>query len=262
MFAIRTKDPKSVVHSLAKGLRVLEAFSAREPELTLSDVARRAGLDNGTAHRMLNTLVLLGYLRRDVDGRRFRLATKVLDLGFNAIARTELRDATRPVLRHLVGEVNEAAALSVLEDGEVIYLERVQAGLVRLGVDLRVGSRMPAYCMSPGRAMLAFLPPAEQRRMLGLRERQKLTPNTVTDLKGLTEALARARRAGYAVVQQETTLGVRALAAPVLDVDDYPMAAISVVAPVMRHTLDEFVSRAAEPVIAAAREVSKIMHVH
>lgn len=262
MFAIRTNEAKSVVRSLAKGLRVLEAFSAQESELTLAEVARRAGLDNGTAFRMLNTLELLGYLRRVSDSRRFRLSTKVLDLGFSALARAELRAAARPILRALVGEVNEAAALSVLEDGEVIYLERVQAGLVRLGVDVRVGSRMPAYCMSPGRAMLAFLPPAQQKKMLGLRERQRLTPNTIVELKPLADALARVRRAGYALVQQETTLGVRALAVPVLDVDGHPIAAISVVAPMMRHTQQEFIARAVGPVTAAARELAKIMHVH
>ena len=87
MFAIRTSDAKSVVRSLAKGLRVLEVFTAQEAELTLSEVARRAGMDNGTAFRMLNTLELLGYLRRDAEGRHFRLSTKVLDLGFNALAR-------------------------------------------------------------------------------------------------------------------------------------------------------------------------------
>lgn len=251
-------DPKNLVLSLAKGFRVLEAFTAAEPEPTLAEVARRAGLDNATAFRMLNTLVRLGYVRREGD-RRFRLGYKVLDLGFNAIARTELRDAARPILRQLVGEVNEAAALSVLEDGDVMYLERVQAGIVRLGVDIRVGSRMPAYCVSPGRAILAFLPRSEQQRVLALRERVKLTPKTVCDLRGLGELLARARRNGYAIMDQETSLGLRALAAPVLDVDGHPIAAVSVVAPAMRHALPEFIALAADPVRAAAAEVAKVM---
>jgi IclR family pca regulon transcriptional regulator len=252
-------DAKNLVLSLAKGFRVLEAFSAAEPELPLAEVARRAALDNATAFRMLNTLVLLGYVRHDAEGRRFRLGYKVLDLGFHAIARTELRDAARPVLRQLVGQVNEAAALSVLEDGDVMYLERVQAGVVRLGVDVRVGSRLPAYCASPGRAILAFLPKDEQARVLALRERAKLTPNTITDLRGLRELLARARRNGYAIMDQETSLGLRALAAPVLDADGHPIAAVSVVAPAMRHSLQEFIGLAAAPVKSAAAEVARIM---
>jgi IclR family pca regulon transcriptional regulator len=247
------------VLSLAKGFRVLEAFSAADPELSLAEVARRAALDNATAFRMLNTLVMLGYVRRDAEGRRFRLGYKVLDLGFNAIARTELRDAARPVLRQLVGKVNEAAALSVIEEGDVIYVERVQAGIVRLGVDIRVGSRMPAYCVSPGRAILAFLPKEEQARVLALRERVKLTLNTVTDLRGLGELLAKARKNGYAIMDQETSLGLRALAAPVLDADGHPIAAVSVVAPSMRHSLQEFIALAAAPAKSAAAEVARIM---
>ena len=248
-------DSKNLVLSLAKGFRVLEAFSAAEPELGLAEIARRAELDNATAFRMLNTLVML----RDEEGRRYRLGYKVLDLGFNAIARAELRDAARPVLRQLVGKVNEAAALSVLEEGDVIYLERVQAGIVRLGVDIRVGSRMPAYCVSPGRAILAYLPKDEQARVLALRERVKLTPNTISDLRGLGELLTRARKNGYATMDQETSLGLRALAAPVLDADGEPLAAVSVVAPAMRHSLQEFIGLAAAPARAAAAEIAKIL---
>lgn len=99
-------NPKNLVQSLAKGMRVLEAFTDREPELGLAEVARRAGLDNATAFRMLNTLVTLGYVRRQGNGRLFRLSLKVLDLGFNAIAHSDLRDIARPVLRTLVGAVN------------------------------------------------------------------------------------------------------------------------------------------------------------
>lgn len=151
-------NPKNVVQSLAKGFRVLQTFTASDSELTLAEVARRAELDNATAFRILNTLVMLGYVERTAHGRSFRLSLKVLDLGFNAIARMELRDRVRPVLRSLVGEVNEAASVAVLDGAEVVYIERVQAGMVRLGVDVRVGSRIPAYCSAVGLAILAYLP--------------------------------------------------------------------------------------------------------
>jgi len=137
-------NPKNVVQSLAKGFRVLQAFTAGESELALAEVARRAQMDNATAFRLLNTLVMLGYVERAPGARTFRLTLKVLDLGFNAIGRMELRDRVRPVLRSLVGEVNEAASVAVLDGADVVYVERVQAGLVRLGVDVRVGSRIPA----------------------------------------------------------------------------------------------------------------------
>src|ERR1700722_9736311 len=92
-------DPqKNTVQSLAKGFRVMEAFTSQEPELTIAEVARRADMDNATAFRLLNTLVEIGYVSRIPDTRKFRLALKVLDLGFNAIARSDLRTCARPIL--------------------------------------------------------------------------------------------------------------------------------------------------------------------
>jgi len=252
-------NPKNVVQSLAKGFRVLEAFGPAEPELTLAEVARRAGLDNATAFRLLNTLVMLGYVARAPGGRAFRLSLKVLELGFNAIARMELRESVRPVLRSLVGEVNEAASVAVLDGPEVVYIERVQAGMVRLGVDVRVGSRIPAYCSAVGLAILAYLPRAEQARILGLGPRVKLTPRTVTDTKDILARLARVQKQGYVVVDQEVTSGLRALSAPVLDVDGHPIAAVSVVAPVLRMPLEAFLKLAVAPVQEAARTISKAM---
>ncbi len=99
-------NDKNTVASLAKGFRILEAFSARQPELTLAEVARKAGVDNATAFRFLNTLVQTGYVERVPDAKLFRLTTKVLDLGFNAIAHSDLRTQARPILRSLVGAIN------------------------------------------------------------------------------------------------------------------------------------------------------------
>jgi IclR family pca regulon transcriptional regulator len=252
-------NPKNIVQSLAKGFRVLEAFSSTMPELTLAEVARRADLDNATAFRLLNTLVMLGYVARVPGTRDFRLTLKCLDLGFNSIARMDLRERVRPVLRSLVGEVNEAASVGVLDGADVVYIERVQAGLVRLGVDVRVGSRIPAYCSALGLAILAYLPGGEQARVLHLKPRVKLTPRTVNDLKDIQARLARVRRAGYVVVDQEITSGLRALAAPVLDPDGQVIAAVSVVAPSMRMPLERFLKVAVGPVQEAARTISKAM---
>ena len=125
-------NPKNLVQSLTKGLHVLETFTATETEFTLSEIASRTGLDPGTAFRMIHTLVSLGYLQKVENTRMFRLSLKVLDLGFNAIASTDLRTIARPILRSLVGDVIEAASLAALDGAEMVYLERVHAGLARL----------------------------------------------------------------------------------------------------------------------------------
>jgi IclR family pca regulon transcriptional regulator len=252
-------NPKNRVQSLAKGLHVLETFTATETEFTLSEIASRAGLDPGTAFRMIHTLVSLGYLQKVENTRMFRLSLKVLDLGFNAIARTDLRTIARPILRSLVADVIEAASLAVLDGAEMVYLERVHAGLARLGVDVRIGTRLPAYYTAMGLAVLAFLPRKTVLRVLNMRERVKLTPATPVTIAEITQCLERIRRQGYAVADPEVIVGLRVLAAPVLDADGQSVAAISVAAPSMNINLKKFVEKTATPVMQAAAELEKVL---
>ncbi len=250
---------KNVVHSLAKGMRVLEAFTADQPELILADVARRAGLDNATTFRLLNTFVLLGYVEKAPGTRAFRLTLKCLDLGFNAIARADMRALARPVLRTLVGEVNEAASVGVLEGADVLYIERIQAGLTRLGVEVRVGTRVPVYSTAIGHAIAGFLPREAQIRILRQRPPVKLTENTPTDPDMLLARFDQVRARGYALSDGETVAGLRVLSAPVLDPDHMPLAGLSVAAPGFRMPLAEFEQATAGPVMAAARALGRAL---
>jgi IclR family transcriptional regulator, pca regulon regulatory protein len=250
-------DPRSVVNSLSKGLRVLEAFTAERTEMTLSEVARAADIDPGTAFRMLNTLVMLGYVARVPSGRRFRLTLKVIDLGFHAIGRSDLRELARPILRSLVGEISEAASVGVLDGADILYVERVRAGLTRLGVDIRIGTNIPAVSGVIGHAILGYLPPAELKRVLAIEPRRgelAINPMSRTEL---LRTLAKVRRHGYAIQDSMFGNGLRILAAPVLDVDLYPVAAVSVAAPAVRLSLDEFRARALGPVRAAAADIAR-----
>lgn len=256
----RKAPDKNVVHSLAKGFRVLEAFTSDTPELVLAEVARRAGIDNATAFRLLNTLAMLGYVGKVPGTRAFRLTLKCLDLGFNAIAHADLRTLARPILRNLVGEVNEAASIGVLEGADVVYVERIQAGMTRLGVEIRIGARVPVYSTAIGRAILAFLPRETQIHTLNARPRVKLTEHTPTDLDTLLARLEQVRVRGYALSDQETVSGLRVLSAPVLDLDGAPVAGLSVAAPALRMSLTEFEQAASGPVVAAAQALARALH--
>jgi IclR family transcriptional regulator, pca regulon regulatory protein len=247
---------KSTVQSLAKGMRVLEAFRSEQPEMTLAEVARAAGLDNGTAFRFLNTLVMLGYLEKP-EGKRFRLSLKCLDLGFHAIGRTSLRDLARPMLRTLIGGDIEAASLAVLDGNEIVYVERVQAGLARLGVDVRIGSRAPAHSTAVGQAMLAYIEPVEQRARLGRMPLRRMTASTITSLPKFLARLAEIRDRGYALSDQENVTGLRVLAAPILDVDGSPLAAVSVASPAFSAPLAQFERSNRAQLIRVAATLSK-----
>lgn len=252
---------KSTVQSLSKGLRVLESFTTQDPELKLSEIASRAGLDPGTAYRLIKTLVMLGYLRQVGGAKRYRLAMKVLDLGFHAIAGMDFHESSRPVLRSLVSEVNHAASLTVLDGGEVLYVERVQAPWGRLGVNVRVGSRIPACCAAAGHAILACLPIKRRKEILAMWERFKLTPNTPVTLAELERRFALVQKLGYAVSDQDHVPGLRVLAAPVLDPDGQPFGALSVASPSVSGTLEAFVKSSAGPLRRAADELSRILRI-
>jgi IclR family pca regulon transcriptional regulator len=251
------EDQRNLVNSLAKGLRVLESFSAERPELTLSEVAALAKLDPGTAFRMLNTLVMLGYLQRLPETRRFSLTLKVVDLGMHAIGRADLRDVARPILRSLVGEVNEAASLGVLDGADILYVERVRAGLTRIGVDIRIGTTIPAFWSTIGEALLAYLPRVELERVLAMKPRPGNFPHKPMNRAEIEGRLADVRENGYALRDSYFGSGLRVLAMPVLDVDNYPLAAISVAVPQMQLSTDEFRARALDAVRQAAHELAR-----
>jgi IclR family pca regulon transcriptional regulator len=254
-----TGSDKNTVQSLAKGFRVLQAFTAETPELTLAEAARAAGVDNATAFRFLNTLVQLGYVERVEGTRRFRLTLKCLDLGFNAIARADLRSLARPILRSLVGERVEAASIGVPDGPEIVYVERVQAGLARLAVDVRIGSRVPAYSTALGHAVLSALPRESRIALLEARPRERRTATTLTALDALLDRLDAVRGQGYALSDQENVSGLRVLAAPILDGDGLPIAALSVAAPAAAMPLDQFLVETRAPVIAAAASLSRAL---
>lgn len=252
-------ESKKTIQSLAKGFRVLEAFSPSAPQLTITEIAKSTGLDPGTVYRVVNTLSALGYLKKADSSRHYRLTLKILDLGFNAIGRTDLRSFSRPVLRSLVGEVNEAASLAALDGTEVVYVERVHAGLARLGVDTRIGTRLPAYCTAIGIAILAHLPDPEVVRILEASDLVKLTPKTPVTRAEIETRMKRVRRNGYILSDGEVVTGLRVLAVPILDVDGYPAASVSVAAPSVRMPLTDFLASALNPLQRAAADIGKLL---
>lgn len=257
----RAINPKSVVQSLAKGFQVFEAFDVNNRELGLTEIARRAELDVGTAFRLINTLMMLGYLESGEVRKTYRLGLKVLDLGFRAIGRQDLRDLVRPYLRALVGEVSEAASIGVLDGADIVYVERVHAGLARLGVDITIGSRIPAYYTAIGHCILSHLPKPEVKRILSLRERVRLTPKTATKLSEIERRLEFVRTQGYALSDQDAAPMLRVIAAPILDNDGNPIAALSVAAPSLHMRVEEFVERAVDPVLKATLDISKVLSI-
>lgn len=248
---------KNTVQSVAKAFGVLRAFSPARPELTITEVAAAAGLDRGTAFRLIHTLRELGFLAPVPATRRFRLTLKCLELGYLALAAGGLRAQAAPLLRALVPTVAQAASLGMLDGADVVYLERVQVDMGRHDLDRRVGSRTGAYSAALGHAILAWQPPETARAILGSAERVRLSDRTLVDLDALHDRLNQVREAGHAVSDGENAYGLRTVATPILRPDGTACAAISLTARREGETLEAFVARALPPLRAAAQELSR-----
>ncbi|MET3911000.1 IclR family pca regulon transcriptional regulator [Bradyrhizobium sp. S3.3.6] len=234
------KNPKNHVASVGKAFAVLKSFTSEAFELTLSEVAARADLDRGTAFRLIQTLIELGYLQAVPQSRRFRLGLACLDLGYTVLSHGSLRTIVEPLLRDLVPEVGDAASLGILDGGDVIYLARVGAGLDRHKMDRRPGTRIPAYSAALGHAMLAHLQRNEQIERLESRPRVKLSERTLTDLDALLARLDQVKKKGYAVSDGENAYGLRTLAMPILDAQGFVIAGLSVTVDAMRMDMPTF----------------------
>jgi IclR family transcriptional regulator, pca regulon regulatory protein len=186
---------RDFVASLEKGLLVIEAFDAGRPRLTLSDVARLTGITRAAARRYLRTLTKLNYA--DFDGRYFTLSPRILRLGYAYLSSASLSTRLQPFLEKISEETGESSSAAVLDGDEIVYIARSATRRI-MSIGLGVGSRLPAYCTSLGRAILAYQSEAEIEAYLG---RVRLE----------------ARRAqGYAIVNEELEFGLRSIAAPLI----------------------------------------------
>ena len=215
------------VRALAKGLAVVEAFDARAPSMTLSDVARKTGLSRGTSRRLLLTLVELGYA--GFDGKNFSLRPRVLNLGFAYLNSQTLWQLAQPYMVELVEQVHESCSISVLDGTDIVYVARVPTAARIMSINLGIGTRLPAFSTSMGRVLLAGLPNDEIERLLGqVAPLPRHTAKTITDPKELLREIEQVRRQGWALVDQELEDGVRSVAAPVRGRSGRTIAAINV----------------------------------
>jgi IclR family pca regulon transcriptional regulator len=238
---LKADKDKNVVQSAGKIFAVLRAFDVGHPELTITEVAGRTGLDRGTSFRLIHTLIDLGYLAAVPNSRRFRLTLKCLELGYAAMTRAGLNGQAAPLLRELVPQHADAASLGVLDGADVVYVERVQVDMARPDLERRVGSRTGAYASALGHAILAWQDPDKARLVLASTERVRLSDRTLVDLDELMERLAIVRQHGYAVSDGENAYGLRTIAAPILDADGQPIAGISLSVRSERVLLDGFI---------------------
>jgi IclR family transcriptional regulator, pca regulon regulatory protein len=250
-------DPNFMA-SLARGLAVIRGFSQQRRHLTIAQLSHRTAIPRAAVRRCLYTLMKLGYVGT-VDGRTYALQPRILALGHAYLSSTPLATSVQPLLDHITDLLHESSSLAVLEADEILYIARSSTTARVMSVDLGLGSRLPAYCTSMGRVLLAGQSPTELDAYLSRVKLTRLTTHTVSTAKELKQVLDAVRREGFAIVDQELEIGLRSIAVPVKDVTGKVVAAINAGTQSARVTLSEMKSRFLPALFAAANELSVIV---
>ncbi|PLU68561.1 IclR family transcriptional regulator [Sinorhizobium medicae] len=206
--AVKERD---LMGGLAKGLKVIEAFSAERPRLSIAETADIVGLDRATTRRCLLTLWELGYAA--YDGKFFTVTPRVLRLGIGCLASLPIPRIVQPYLDALSEKIGQSSSVSILDETEIVYIARAAQRRV-MSISLMPGSRLPAYCTSMGRVLLAALSEDEARSTLEKSALVARTEHTETDIERLLADIKETRERGYAAIDQEVELGLVSVAVP------------------------------------------------
>jgi IclR family pca regulon transcriptional regulator len=255
--ATRAGDPNFMA-SLARGLAVIRAFAQQRTRLSTAQLSLRTGIPRAAVRRVLYTLCALGYAGSE-DGRTFLLHPQILALGYAYLSSMPLAAAAQPLLDQVSSTVHESCSMSVLDGDDILYVARASTSRRIMSIDLGIGSRLPAYCTSMGRVLLANLSPPDLAAYLRRVKLLALTPRTELSRDALAATLQGVRAKGYAVVDQELEIGLRSIAVPVVASEGRVAAALNVGTQAARVTIAEMEKRFLPVLRAAARDLGMLL---
>jgi IclR family pca regulon transcriptional regulator len=244
--------------SLERGLAILGCFSANRPVLGIADIADELGMSRSTTHRYVITLVALGYLEQGAS-RKYRLGLRVTDLGMAALNSTGLREHARPYLQELRQRTSYTSSVGVLDGQDVLFIDlapsyrRTKHEIER---EVQAGSRLPAYCTSIGKLLLANLPEQEQREIISEIKPTKRGPNTIVAKRALRDELDQVREAGFAVADEELAPKLYSIAAPIRNTAREVVAGVTLAAHSSQITLEEMVDALGPHLVSTADRIS------
>lgn len=241
------------VEALARGLDVITAFRPGTSVLTLTDIAAATGLARPTARRLLLTLEELGYVREAERG--YCLTPRVLDLGVAYVQSMGLWDVARPHLEKLVAATGESCSIAQLDGSDIVYVARVAVPRI-VSLTVQIGTRFPALATSLGKVQLAALAPDELERVLAEPSRSGLTPRWQPDRTERDAALRDVRARGWALTDEQLTLGIRSVAAPLRDGSGRVIAGLNVNCHAAETSVEKLVEHHLPLLLHAAGEIS------
>ncbi|MCX7854656.1 MAG: IclR family transcriptional regulator [Anaerolineae bacterium] len=241
------------VRAVERAIQILLSFDDSRPERGVTEIAQATGLHKATVHRIVMTLLQHGLLERTMEGEKFRLGVRMVDLGLRALRQLDLRRVARPYMEQLVNRFGETCDLGIFDRGQVLSIEVIY-GDHALIVATRVGTHLPIHCTASGRIFLAFLPPEVVEPLLNA-PLKACTERTITCADRLREELELTRQRGYGIDDEEFEPGIRAVAVPVRDVFGNVIATLAIPGPVHRMTWER-VSEMTQALMEVASAIS------
>jgi IclR family pca regulon transcriptional regulator len=250
-------DPNFMT-SLARGLIVIQAFTQQTPQMSISQLSVKTGLSRAAVRRCLYTLSKLGFAGAE-DGQRYALRPRMLSLSHTYTTSSTLTTASQPILERMSLAFRESFSVATLDGDEIVYVARTHVPSRVMAVDLHIGSRLPAYCTSMGRVLLAYLPPDQLENYLARAELTPLTTRTIVSAEKLRASLRNVRRLGYALVDQELEVGLRSLAVPVYAPNGRVVATVNLSGNAPRMSVFDMQTKFLTPLRNAAAELSSFL---
>ncbi len=239
-------------------MAILGSFTPQRPWMGIAELAESLGMHRSTTHRYVTTLAALGFLEQG-PSRKYRLGLRVTELGMSALNSTGLREQSHLYLEELRQRTSYTANLATLDGHEILYIDRLRSfrrGQNRIDLNLRPGSRLPAYCTAMGKVLLANLPDAEQHELIGNMTLTRHGPNSIMSKKALHAELEYVLEQGVAVNDEELAQGLVSIAVPVRAEHGDVMAAINLAAHTSMISLEKMGEELLPHLMAAAGNIS------
>ncbi|MDE2857208.1 MAG: IclR family transcriptional regulator [Chloroflexota bacterium] len=249
----REKDPR-IISSLQRALDILSLFGSQSPELGITEIAKALNLHKSTAAGLVYTLQRNGYIAQNPENRRYHLGLQLIERAGVLLDQIEIRKIAMPELEHLRDWSSESVNLAILEENQVIYIERLLTDK-SLGFRNHIGKRAWPHSTALGKAILSHLPPHEARAILESYPLEAMTANTITDIDALIGQFKAFYDQGYAIEREENEIGGLCISAPIHNHSSNPVAAVSVSFPLSR--LDEtMITTYGTKILEVARRIS------
>jgi DNA-binding IclR family transcriptional regulator len=260
MPTLKTKNT-GIVQAIERGCKILDALSKGKQRYSIQDLSSELNLPKPTIHRILSTLRHFGFVAQDEVSKEYHLGFRLVELGHTVLGQIDLRKVAEPFLTKLADHVEETVHLVILDQGEIVYLDKVEkvSDPRSLRMVSRIGMRNYAHCCAVGKVLLASLADAERAEIVAQKGLPQLTKNTMVNLSKLNKHLADVRAQGYAVDDEENEEGIRCVAAPIRNDRGSVIAAISISGPTVRMTEKRIRIELKAKVMKTALEISKML---